>query len=56
MEAHVVVVTTSQYSKGLFCTWAATRPEMWAMSILRDSKPPVSSLFLLLHPLATHMR
>lgn len=30
----MVVVTTSQYSKGLFCTWAATRPEMWAMSIL----------------------
>lgn len=31
----MVVVTTSHSSKGLFETCAATRPEMWAMSILR---------------------
>lgn len=31
-RTHVVVVTTSQYSKGEFWTPAATRPEMWAMS------------------------
>ena len=35
VDTYVVVVTTSQYSKGLFCTWAATRPEMWAMSAMR---------------------
>jgi hypothetical protein len=27
-DTHVVVVTTSQYSKGLASSWAATRPEM----------------------------
>jgi hypothetical protein len=31
-ETYVVVVTTSQYSKGEFWTLPATRPEMWAMS------------------------